>query len=209
MHIADGVVSTPILVIGAAVTAALCAYGLRRLTPERIPQAAMLSAVVFVAALVHFPVGPGSVHLVLTGLAGVLLGWAAAPAILVAVVLQAVLFGFGGVTVLGVNAMNMALPAVLSGALFACLLGRLADRPERAAAAAGGCGALAVLLSALAVAASLALSGEEFVAAAWLVVLTNLPVMVVEGVFTAAVVGLLLKVKPEAVAPFSAAERAA
>ncbi|MCR6630588.1 MAG: cobalt transporter CbiM [Magnetospirillum sp.] len=195
-HIPDGVVSVPVLISGAAISVAGCAYGLKRIAPERIPQVAILSAVFFVASLVHFPVGPSSVHLILNGLTGVVLGWAAFPAILVALVLHAVMFGFGGLVVLGVNLTNMAVPAVLCGLLFDTVHRRSAGKPARSAAAAGLCGALGVLLTATAVALSLALSGREFVAAAKLIVLTHIPVMVIEAAFTAAAVSLLLRVKP-------------
>ena len=194
-HIPDGVLTVPVLAAGAAVAAAGCAYGLKRLDAERIPQVAVLSSVFFVAALVHFPVGPSSVHLILNGLIGVALGWAAFPAIVVAALLQAVLFGFGGLVVLGVNVMNMAVPAVLCGLLFDALRHR--DGGRWAVPAAGAAGGLGVLLTALAVALSLASSGREFVPAAKLVLLAHLPVMVIEGFFTAAAIGLVLRVKPE------------
>ncbi|MDS4041870.1 MAG: cobalt transporter CbiM [Candidatus Competibacter sp.] len=194
-HIPDGVLSAPVLVAGAAVSLAGCAYGLRCLEAERIPQVAVLSAVFFVAALVHFPVGPSSVHLILNGLTGIVLGWAAFPAILVALLLQAVLFGFGGLIVLGVNVANMALPAVSCGALFFAVA-RSGHR-RRTIVAAGLAGGLGVVLTALLVALALALSGREFAAAAKLVVFTHVPVAVIEAVFTAAVIGLLLRVKPE------------
>lgn len=196
-HIPDGVLSLPVLAAGALVTAAGCAYALKRLEPERIPEAAVLSSVFFVASLVHFPVGPSSVHLILNGLAGVALGWAAFPAILVGLLLQAILFGFGGVVVLGVNAMNMAVPALLAGLLFRAVHARSEGRPQRSVLAAGMAGGLAVLLTGLAVALSLALSGREFAPAAGPILATHLPMMVVEGFFTAAAVGLLLRVKPE------------
>ncbi|MDS4021776.1 MAG: cobalt transporter CbiM [Candidatus Competibacter sp.] len=194
-HIPDGVLSAPVLVAGAAVSLAGCACGLRRLEAERIPQVAVLSAVFFVAALVHFPVGPSSVHLILNGLTGIVLGWAAFPAILVALLLQAVLFGFGGLIVLGVNVANMALPAVSCGALFFAVA-RSGHR-RRTIVAAGLAGGLGVVLTALLVALALALSGREFAAAAKLVVFTHIPVAAIEVVFTAAVIGLLLRVKPE------------
>ncbi|MCB1919489.1 MAG: cobalt transporter CbiM [Candidatus Competibacteraceae bacterium] len=194
-HIPDGVLSAPVLVAGAALSLVGCAYGLQQLAAERIPQVALLSAVLFVAALVHFPVGPSSVHLMLNGLAGVLLGWAAFPAILVALLLQAVLFGFGGLVVLGVNAMNMALPAVLCRALFVALF-RSGNR-RRTIIAAGLAGGIGVMLTALLVALALALSGQEFVAAAKLIIFTHIPVAVIESIFSAAVIDLLLRVKPE------------
>ena len=204
-HIPDGVLSAPVLVAGAAVSLAGCACGLRRLEAERIPQVAVLSAVFFVAALVHFPVGPSSVHLILNGLTGIVLGWAAFPAILVALLLQAVLFGFGGLIVLGVNVANMALPAVSCGALFFAVA-RSGHR-RRTIVAAGLAGGLGVVLTALLVALALALSGREFAAAAKLVVFAHIPVAAIEAVFTAAVIGLLLRVKPEFLGLSCAGER--
>ena len=53
-----------------------------------------------------------SAHLILNGLLGVVLGWAAFPVIFVALLLQAVLFQFGGFTVLGVNTATMGLGAL-------------------------------------------------------------------------------------------------
>jgi cobalt/nickel transport system permease protein len=154
-----------------------------------------MSAALFVAALVHFPVGPSSVHLMLNGLAGILLGWAAFPALLAALLLQAVLFGFGGLIVLGVSVMNMALPAVLCRALFVAL-SRSGNR-RWTVIAAGLAGGIGVMLTALLVALALALSGQEFAAAAKLVVFAHIPVAVIESIFSAAVIGLLLRVKPE------------
>lgn len=199
-HIPDGVVSVPVLIAGAAVTVAGCGYALKRLPADRIPQVAILSAVFFVASLVHFPVGPSSVHLILNGLTGVVLGWASFPAILIALLLQAVLFGFGGVVVLGVNVMNMAVPAVVSGLLFSVLHRHAAGNHRRSVIAAGFCGGLGVLLTTLAVALSLAVSGREFIPAAKLIVFTHVPVMVIEAAFTAAAIGLLLRVKPDFIA---------
>lgn len=196
-HIPDGVVSVPVLVAGAAVTLAGCGYALKRLPPERIPQVAILSAVFFVASLVHFPVGPSSVHLILNGLTGVMLGWASFPAILTALLLQAVMFGFGGVAVLGVNVMNMAVPAVISGLLFTLLHRRAGGNHRRSVIAAGFCGGLGVLLTTVAVALSLALSGREFIPAAKLIVLTHVPLIIIEAAFTAAAMGLVLRVKPD------------
>jgi cobalt/nickel transport system permease protein len=194
-HIPDGVVSLPVLAAGALVTAGGVGLGLRRLTPERLPQVAVLSAVFFVASLIHLPAGPASVHLILNGLMGAVLGTAAYPAIVVALLLQAVLFGFGGLVVLGVNAMNMGVPALLAGMMFRALW--RAGHRRRTLVLGAACGGGAVLLTALMVAASLGLSGREFLPAAQIVVLTALPVMAVEAAFTAAALSLIATVKPE------------
>jgi len=83
----------------------------------------------FVASLIHIPIGPSSAHLVLNGLVGVLLGWAAFPSIFVGLVLQALVFQFGGLTTLGVNTFAMAMPGVVVYFAFKNLL-RKAEIPH-------------------------------------------------------------------------------
>lgn len=194
-HIPDGVANVPVLIAGAVISAAGIGLGLRALTPERMPKVAVLSAVFFVASLIHLPAGPASVHLILNGIMGAVLGVAAFPAIVVALLLQAVLFGFGGLVVLGVNAMNMGVPALVAGWAFRILW--RPGQPRRTAILGAACGGGAVALTALMVSVSLGLSGREFLPAAKLVALTALPVMVVEAAFTAAALGLIARVKPE------------
>lgn len=194
MHIVDGALANPVVIGGAVAAAGGIALGLRAMTMERIPAAGVLSAAFFVASLVHVPIGPSSVHLILNGMAGLVLGWAAFPALFVGLLLQAVFFGFGGVTVLGVNTFNIAMPAVIVG----LVLGPLIRRGGAHAAIWGGIGgALAIALTTLCVAICLALSGDQFLAAAKLVFLAHIPVMAVEAVLTAAAVSLALRVKPE------------
>jgi len=195
MHIVDGALSTPVLIGGSIGAAGGLALGLRPLSLEKIPAAGVLSATFFVAALVHVPIGPSSVHLIMNGLAGLVLGWAAFPALFVGLLLQAVFFGFGGITVLGVNTLNIALPAVAVGLLFRW---GVSGSDRRVAAVAGlGAGALAILFTALMVALVLWLSGDEFIPAAKLVVLAHLPVAAIEGLVCAAAVTLIHRVKPE------------
>ena len=195
MHISEGVLSGPVLAGGAIISVAGLALGLKNIDYDKLPRVALLSAVFFVASLIHLPVGPSSIHLVLNGLVGIILGWAAFPALFVGLVLQAVLFQFGGLTVLGVNTATMALPAVLGYYLFAPLLrrgGRIAL--PLAAFAAGFC---AIVFSAVLTGVSLYMSGEAFLGAAWAIVAANLPGMIIEGVVTAVAVVFLKKVKPE------------
>ncbi len=195
MHISEGVLSGPVLAGGAVISVAGLALGLKKIDYDSLPRVALLSAVFFVASLIHLPVGPSSIHLVLNGLVGVLLGWTAFPALFVGLVLQAVLFQFGGLTVLGVNTTTMALPAVLCYYLFAPFLrrgGKLA--PGLAAFAAGFC---AILFSAILTSMSLYLSGEAFWGVAWAFLVANLPSMALEGVITCLAVLFLKKVKPE------------
>lgn len=187
--------TAPVLIGGAGLALGLLAVAVRRLDHGRIPQAAVLAAVFFVSSLVSVPVGPSSVHLLLNGLMGLVLGWAAVPAILVALVLQAVFFGFGGLLVLGVNTLNLALPALVCAGLLGGALSRAQGRaPFWLGAAAGGLG---VLLTGLLVALSLALSERAFLPAAKILLITYLPLVLVEGAVTGAAVAFVRRVAPE------------
>ncbi len=208
MHIVDGVLGPPVLIGASMLAAAGVARGLSALDTESIPRAGLLTAVFFIASLVHVPIGPSSAHLMLTGLMGLLLGWAAFPAVLVGLLLQAAFFGFGGLTVIGANTLNLALPAVLIGLLARRVLARFDISPRSATLLVAGffVGALSFGASALSVAGVLALSGNEFLAAARLILIVQIPVMLVEGVVTAATLRLLLTVRPELL-PAAAGDR--
>jgi cobalt/nickel transport system permease protein len=194
MHISEGVLSPAVLASGAGLAVVGTAIGLKKLDYEAIPRVAILSAAFFVASLIHVPVGPVGVHLVLNGLMGLLLGSLAVPAILVALFLQALLFQFGGLTVLGVNTVTMAGPAVICFYLYRPLLRRDGTTAMIAAAA---CGVTAILLSGLLVAAALLTTGQGFLKVAELVLLAHIPIMIIEGVITLFIFLFLGKVRPE------------
>ena len=193
MHISEGVLSGPVLVSGAALAAAGTAIGLKQIDYDRIARVGILSASFFVASLIHVPIGPASIHLIMNGLVGLLLGWAAFPAILVALLLQGIFFQYGGITTLGVNTIIMALPAVVCYHLSAPLLGK---SRKVALAAAFGCGFCAVLFGAVIVGLALMFTEEGFLEVATLVVAAHLPVMIIEGLITAFTVAFLQKVQP-------------
>ena len=193
MHISEGVLSGPVLISGAALAAAGTAVGLKKLDYDKIAHAGVLSAAFFAASFIHVNLGPSSVHLVLNGLVGLMLGWVAIPVILVALLLQAVMFQFGGITTLGVNTVVMALPAVGAHYLFRSLI---SGNGKAAVAGAFGCGFFAVLASSILMAISLAATEARFLNLALLVMGAHLPLMFVEGFITAFAVGFLRKVQP-------------
>ncbi len=195
MHIVDGALSNPVVIGGAVLAIGGLAQGLRHLPMEKIPAAGVLSATFFVASLIHVPIGPSSVHLIMNGLAGLVLGWAAFPALFVGLLLQAVFFGFGGLTVLGVNTLVIGGPAVLVGLLLAPRVQAGSQRSAAIWATIGGGSAIALTTGFVAVA--LALTGDEFLPAAKLVFVAHIPVMVVEALLTGAAVYLAKQVKPE------------
>ena len=196
MHIAEGVLSPAVLGGGAVLALAGTAQGLRRLEYDRLVAVGILSAAFFVASLIHVPVGLASAHLVLNGLVGVLLGWAAFPSILVALLLQALLFQFGGITVLGVNTFTMGFAAVASWYVFRAVC-RLCPGMGGVRAGAFMGGALGVALAAVLTALALAFTDEGFWLAGQLLLLAHLPVMLAEGLITMFTVSFIMRVRPE------------
>lgn len=184
------------LAAGGAFSLGALAVSLGRLKPEDIPKTAVFAAVFFVCSLITVPVGPTTVHPILNGLMGLVLGWAAVPAIAVALLLQMVFLGFGGLTAYGVNLANVALPALVCALVVRPLLLR-AHSPGRA----GLLGALAsvgaVLATSLLIALALALSDPAYLTAAKLVVATHVPLMVAEAAIGAAAVSFLWRVSPD------------
>jgi len=200
MHICEGALSGStqgmlVLGAGAALTAVGTAVGLWRMDYHHMPRVAMLGSAFFVASLITMPVGPVYVHPVLNGLMGLLLGWAAFPAILVALLLQAVFFQFGGLTTLGTNTLNMALPAVVCGLAFGPAVRARSD--SLAAAAAFAAGVASIVLAALLMAGSFWLAGREYYLLSTAIVVAHLAVAVVEGLISGSVVLFLRKVRPE------------
>lgn len=194
MHISEGVLSPAVLAGGAGLAVVGTAIGLKKLDYEAIPRVAILSAAFFVATLIHVPIGPVAEHLVLNGLMGLLLGWMAVPAILIALFLQTLLFQFGGLTVLGVNTVTMAAPAVIC---FYAYRGLLRRPGTIAGVAAFACGVTGILLSGLLVAVALLFTGQAFLQVAELVLAAHIPVMIIEGIITLFVFQFLKKVRPE------------
>lgn len=210
MHIPDGIVPVSVAAGGFVAAAGVTSLALRRIErtypdPRKgVPKASLLTAVFFMASLVHIPVPPTSVHLVLGGLMGVVLGWYAFPAILVGLFLQAVMFQHGGLTTLGVNACIIGVPALVAHRIFALrsLFGEQRKTLGSAisAFAAGfvavgvGASAAAVLIVAT-VPAHLDAAVERAAMTALLV--AHVPLGLIEGVFTAMVVLFLLRVQPD------------
>lgn len=193
MHISEGILSAPVLISGGVVAATGTMIGLKKVDYEQIMPTALLSSAFFVASLVHVPLGPGSIHLVLNGLLGIILGWAAFPAILIALFLQAIFFQFGGLVVLGVNTVTMAVPALCCYYLARPWLKNPKTRPV----AAFGAGGLAIFLSSLLMALALTLSDSGFLATAKVIVVANVPIMIIEGFITMFTVAFLGRVQPE------------
>ncbi len=114
MHIPDGYLGPPTCIAGYAIMFPLWAIASRRvrttLQARQVPLLAIAAAFCFVIMLFNVPIPGGTTgHAVGGVLAAILLGpWAACIAVSVALVIQALLFGDGGITALGANCFNMA-----------------------------------------------------------------------------------------------------
>ena len=104
MHISDGLLPGVVCAGGFFLAGGATAVGLRRVRDRDVPRLALVTSVFFAASLMHVRVGGTSVHLLLHGLTGAIAGRATMIPIVIGVMLQALLFGHGGVTTIGVNA---------------------------------------------------------------------------------------------------------
>ena len=183
MHISEGVLSAPVLLAGWAVTAPAVAAILWRVKQAEIPRIACFSALFFVASFVHLPVGVSSMHLMLSGLVGAFLGSRAILAIFVALFLQGVFFGFGGLSVLGVNTAVIGFPAVLGGLFAAAAKAQeLKARTQKIYLFLAGF--VPIVCSMLLLDLVLFISGREFFAIATLISLEGAILAVLEGIIT-------------------------
>ncbi len=119
MHIADGVLSTPVVVSGVVATGAIAAYAVSKTKSDELPKLSLLTGVFFIASLFSLPLpGPTCVHPSLAAFLGILLGTKAVIPVLVGLGLQAILLQYGGITTLGINTLLVTLPALAGGQIF-------------------------------------------------------------------------------------------
>ncbi|CAM03111.1 cobalt/nickel transport system permease protein [Saccharopolyspora erythraea NRRL 2338] len=209
MHMSDGLLNAPTSLLFGGVAIAGVGLALVRaradLDDRTAPMAGLVAAFVFAAQMINFPVLPGvSGHLLGGALAAILAGpWVGALCVSIVLVVQALLFADGGITMLGANITNMALIGTATGYLVALALRRLAVRSRAGllvtafAAAfvntvAASCGF--VLEYAIGGAA-----GYGTGAAALAVIGVHCLIGIGEGIITAATVGAVAAARPDLV----------
>ncbi len=197
VHISDGILAPWLWGSGWVITAAILAYTLRKMKIDDVPKISVITAAIFVASLIHFQAGPTSVHLVLSGFAGVTLGILAYPCIFIAVVMQAFLFQHGGVTTIGINAVNMGVPALISFLIFKAGMKLNVGINKNEILFGAIAGGTAVALAVLLLAVELLVIGEEFTEVTTFVVAAHIPVILAEAIFTGVIAGFFATVKPE------------
>src|SRR5580700_525097 len=156
MHIPDGYLSPATCTALYASSAPFWYVAMQRvkktLHTRLAPLLSLFAAFSFVIMMFNLPLPGGTTgHAVGIGLAAVVLGpWAAMLAVSVAIVIQALFFGDGGITAIGANCFNMAIVgALVSYAVYRLLAGRSAILSFRRVVAAGLAGYAAINVSAL------------------------------------------------------------
>jgi cobalt/nickel transport system permease protein len=191
MHIADGILSTK-LCVAAQVAAWGSVYVLgRRIDASEVTRMGLLAAASFVVSLIHFPLGPSTIHLGLFGFAGILLGSRAFPVIFATLLFQALIFQHGGLLSLGINSINMGV-----GALLAWLVWKVNFLPETLRAFLGGF--VGIFLPALLMALEFSVSG--YGKGFYFIAMLYLGVACIEGLLTLGMITFLKRVKPEVLA---------
>jgi cobalt/nickel transport system permease protein len=147
MHIPDGYLSPSTCAVTYVLALPACAVALRRLRrrlhTRTVPLLALVAAFCFVVMMFNLPLPGGtSGHAVGMGIAAIVLGPAAAiVAISMALLVQALFFGDGGLTTFGANCLNMAVVgSLVAYAVYRLVAGQapLAARRRVVAAAAAG-----------------------------------------------------------------------
>ena len=198
MHISDGVLPLPVVVGGWIITLILLAVTLRWAGKDgdiakEIPKLSVLTSAFFVASLIHIDIPPSSAHLILNGLLGIILGPLCYVAMFIGLTLQALLFQHGGLTVIGVNTLNIGIPGLICYLVFLAGYRRRISLPVLG----GLCCGLAVLLTVVCLVTVLVISGEQFVSVAGVLAVAHIPIMIAEAVVGGAVIGYIARVKPE------------
>ncbi|MDW5329811.1 energy-coupling factor ABC transporter permease [Plantactinospora sp. KLBMP9567] len=135
MHISNGIINGPVAAAFGAlvlVALALCVFRGRQDLDDRLaPMAGLVAAFIFAVQMLNFPIFTGAVsgHLLGGALAAVLVGpWVGALCVAVVLIVQSLIFGDGGVAMLGLNITNMALIGVAVAYLLIALLLRILPR---------------------------------------------------------------------------------
>ncbi|MBU0624137.1 MAG: energy-coupling factor ABC transporter permease [Candidatus Thermoplasmatota archaeon] len=215
MHIPDGLMDPTVSVIGwiefLVVLGAVLLLAGNRIKEKSLPRVAVLAAGIFVAQMLNFPIGGGTTgHLVGGALFAIIAGpMVAIIGMTVVLVIQALMFGDGGITAMGLNALNMAVIAPLTGWGVYTLLKTMTEKEGRKSSAASGfvVGAAAwasVFVAAAACAAELAVSNAVSSGAYGIAAAVSVPAMlgmhavigVGEGIITAGVLAYLCAVLP-------------
>jgi cobalt/nickel transport system permease protein len=209
MHMSDGLVNAPVAATFGVIAAGGMAFALARarrdLDDRTAPMAGLVAAFIFAVQMINFPILPGaSGHLLGGALAAILVGpWVGALCVGIVLLVQAVVFADGGLTMLGTNITNMALIGTAAGFTVALLLRRFAQRSRGGLIAVAFVSALLnTVIASFGFVLEYALGGAggtSVAAVAGLMVGFHVLIGIGEGIITALTVGAVASVRPDLV----------
>ena len=151
MHIPDGYLSPITCAVLYAASAPFWWFALRRvkrlLNTKLVPLLSVFAAFSFVIMMFNIPLPGGTTgHAVGVGIAAIVLGmWGSMLAISVALLIQALFFGDGGITAFGANCFNMAIVgSLVASAVYRTVANRAAITSTRRVVAAALAGYAAI-----------------------------------------------------------------
>ena len=206
LHIPDGFLSPSVSLFCWVITIVLITVSLKKVQRDyqekTVPLMGVCAAFIFAAQMINFPIPGGtSGHLVGGTLAGIILGpWAGTLVVTVVIIVQAVLFQDGGLTVLGANILNMGLIGTFCGYyLYRAIRFSLNPRSLKsmtiATVVASWC---SVVIAAIATAFQLALSGTVPLIASLIAMIGwHVLIGVGEALITMIAVGYIWKSRPD------------
>lgn len=209
MHVPDGFINAQVsAATGIISLGTLWAYirNAKNLVADKlIALTGMMSALIFVLQMINFPIAAGtSGHLLGGALAVIVLGPSLGViCISIVVVIQSLLFADGGLSALGVNVLNMAIITSLTG-WFTITLWKKIFGESQFTLISGSviAGLLSVVFSSIAFVLEYAIGGTVSVPLGNVLIAmisTHLLIGLGEGIITALIVSLLLRVRSDLV----------
>ena len=209
MHVPDGFINAQVSVATGVISlGTLWAYvrNAKNLVADKlIALTGMMSALIFVLQMINFPIAAGtSGHLLGGALAVIVLGPSLGIiCISIVVVIQSLLFADGGLSALGVNVLNMAIITSLTGWLTITFWKKLfGDSQFTLISGSVIAGLLSVVFSSIAFVMEYAIGGTVSVPLGSVLIAmisTHLFIGLGEGVITALIISLLLRVRSDLV----------
>ena len=208
MHMSDALLSTPVALTGVAVAVGLLATASKEIKEKDntsiIPLMGVLGAFIFAAQMINFaiPATGSSGHVIGGVLLAAFLGpWAAFVTIASVLIIQCLVFADGGLLALGCNLINMgAMTTLVAYPLVYRPIVKGSTNPWRITLGAVCACTIGLELGAFFVTIETVLSGVS--ALKWsqflsIMALIHLPIGVVEGLATAAVLAFVARTRPD------------
>jgi cobalt/nickel transport system permease protein len=206
MHIPDGFLSPLVCITAFVITIIFWAISFKKikLTDKQVPIMGLLTALFFAAMMMNYPiVGGTTAHLLGGASMGLILGpFAGCISVTIILVLQALLFGDGGLTTLGANVLNMGVIGIfVPCALFLLMNKMLKGTGKKLYLMIFVSAFVGDVLAAIAAGTELGLSQPTFQygldVAVPAMAINHSIIGVAEGIVTMILIGTLLKLRPD------------